>query len=88
MKINLIYNKFIPEYKDVLAKVENVLINHDTDFQSFELSNMKDYGDFTFVIGGDGTLLRAARYYSDTKIPVLGINLGRLGFLAFLIKQK
>ena len=43
---------------------------------------MESFGDFSFVIGGDGTLLRAARFYSETGIPVMGINIGRLGFLS------
>ena len=43
---------------------------------------MKNFGDFTIVIGGDGTLLNAARFYSEWQIPVLGINIGRLGFLS------
>ena len=45
-----------------------------------------DDGDFTadFVIsmGGDGTLLRAASHVGGKGIPVLGVNMGRLGFLA------
>ncbi len=39
-------------------------------------------------IGGDGTILHSAILVKDTKTPILGINLGRLGFLAIVEKNK
>lgn len=82
MKINVIYNKNIDNFSEVLAEVEENLIQKKVEFQSFDLDSMSDFGDFTIVIGGDGTFLKAARFYSQWQIPVMGINIGRLGFLA------
>ena len=48
----------------------------------FNLENFDDKVDFVVSIGGDGTLLKTARHYSDYSIPVFGINIGHLGFLS------
>ena len=43
--------------------------------------NFKHQIDLLIVFGGDGTLLGAARKFISSEIPLLGINLGTLGFL-------
>ena len=43
--------------------------------------------DLLITIGGDGTLLRAIKYLNGLEVPVVGINTGRLGFLATIPKK-
>ena len=49
-------------------------------FNSYE--QLKGKADVLFSFGGDGTMLDSVEYVRDTAIPVLGINMGRLGFLS------
>ncbi|WP_395044482.1 NAD kinase [Flavobacterium sp.] len=44
--------------------------------------------DILVSIGGDGTILRAATYVRNSGIPILGVNAGRLGFLAKVQKEN
>lgn len=51
-----------------------------TNLEVFEGNQF--HADMALSIGGDGTFLKAASYVGDKEIPILGINTGRLGFLA------
>jgi NAD+ kinase len=44
--------------------------------------------DIAMVIGGDGAILRASHHFGERQVPLLGINLGRLGFLADLSPEE
>ena len=44
--------------------------------------------DLFFSIGGDGTILKSITYVKDLGIPIVGINTGRLGFLATIQKEE
>jgi len=51
------------------------------DVRSFRPQILKGC-DYAVVFGGDGSIISAARALSDRKVPVIGVNLGKLGFLA------
>ena len=58
---------------------------------TYTVASQSDIGkqcDLAIVIGGDGTLLNAARSLVDSEVPLLGINLGRLGFLVDISPQQ
>ena len=53
------------------------------DIQAAGVFEGNDFeADMVLSMGGDGTFLRAASYVGNKNIPILGINTGRLGFLA------
>src|SRR5690242_6600145 len=58
--------------------------------ESLDFSEPLTCGDFdlAIVLGGDGSILRAAHLMGYTQRPVLGVNLGRLGFLAALQPEQ
>lgn len=81
-KLGIIYNPIVKNSAEVLLALEILLVSKNLNFEKFTIDSMKVGVDFVFVIGGDGTLLKAARFYSKEFAPVFGINLGRLGFLS------
>ncbi len=53
-----------------------------------EFNDLNNSFDLFFTIGGDGTILRSVTFIRNLNIPVLGINTGRLGFLATVQKDE
>lgn len=47
-----------------------------------ELEEFEKFSDFVVTFGGDGTMLSAARVLINGDIPIMGVNVGKLGFLA------
>lgn len=72
--------EFLNELKKEV-KIENFPV-----FNSYE--DLNETFDLFFSLGGDGTMLRAVTFVRDSGIPVLGINTGRLGFLATVKKDE
>ncbi|MBK7225550.1 MAG: NAD kinase [Saprospiraceae bacterium] len=65
------------------------LFGKETDIEQWEgYEDIKIHRpNFVITLGGDGSILHAVTLIRDTKTPVLGINLGRLGFLASVEKK-
>lgn len=76
------YNRNIKNSADAMVELKDALQIHNVSADLIDIDNLKDGYDFVFVIGGDGTILKAARFYAKFSTPIFGINLGRLGFLS------
>jgi NAD+ kinase len=61
----------------------------DKDYEHFSAFEELDKSfDLFFCIGGDGTILKSINYIRNLEIPIVGINTGRLGFLATIQKEQ
>jgi NAD+ kinase len=74
-----------PRVKEAVIRLRP-LIEEYTDIVLCDFDYRQDLSqheaDFAIVLGGDGSILRAAKQMGSRQIPLLGVNLGRLGFLA------
>ncbi|PHS69750.1 MAG: NAD(+) kinase [Methylophaga sp.] len=71
-----------------LAVFTNEPLSFLPQLDVISVSDFPEKCDLAIAIGGDGTLLSASRALSGTNLPLVGINVGRLGFLADLTLEK
>ena len=71
-------------FKNILEKkaISNI------DYPTYSTKDDLFDADFLISAGGDGTLLEAITYVGEKGIPILGINTGRLGFLATTAREE
>ncbi len=93
---------FIQELVDALYHLNGVTLIYQPFFQSLsekiifqrepvlftKQAEIENRADFLFSIGGDGTILDAVGIVGNSGIPITGINLGRLGFLSSISKER
>jgi len=72
------------DFFNLIQQHKSITKNY-SHFSTFE--KLDSSFDLFFSIGGDGTILKSASFIKDLGIPIVGINTGRLGFLATVNKE-
>lgn len=76
-----LFHYLVAKGYDVNFELETAEALTQEKFPGIKSSQLKDKAELLIVIGGDGSLLHAAKIAMQNDLPVLGINRGRLGFL-------
>lgn len=87
MNCLLVYNNFISKTKETAQNFSLYLqkAGIETQFADAAANQVIEHTiDVIVVFGGDGTIIRVASQYAHRGIPVLGINMGTIGFLSSL----
>lgn len=72
-------------HKDAVTKMQ---FSQTMDIFSSKKDLEEKNANIFFTFGGDGTIVNSLLYIEDTEIPVVGVNMGRLGFLASFTKEE
>jgi len=78
--LNTVY-QFLNEQYDLVIDPSSAALIDDFSGATHNIETLVQHCDLLIAIGGDGTFLSAARAAAGSDIPLIGINLGRLGFL-------
>ena len=76
------------ENTEILSLNDNIEYIKDTAVSFIDPKEIDPTIDFAVTIGGDGTIIKAANLLLEPQIPLIGINLGTLGFLAGIEKDE
>jgi len=76
-------------YSQYQQSINEIGISYKSELSVSSYEELKEFSPDVFIsLGGDGTILHAMTLIQDLEIPVLGVNLGRLGYLANAEKLK
>lgn len=75
---------YLSEEFDTLIKAASI---KSDELKVYNEASDLSFLDFFFTLGGDGTLLEAVTHVGRSQVPILGVNTGRLGFLATTAKR-
>lgn len=76
------------EERRCLPLVDTHLARHVGYAKGLTEKQIRDRAELVVVLGGDGTLISVARLFSGRQVPIVGVNLGSLGFLTEITVEQ
>lgn len=93
-RVGILYHPFIEAARNLAAELEKALASSQVEawpasaWEENEARVHMPGTDLVLSLGGDGTILRVARAVVPWPVPILGVNMGRLGFIAELTPRE
>ena len=80
--VGIVYNSKVETAAAYANQIKDLLETANISSEIATIENIQNKYSFIIVIGGDGSILKTARFCTDYSIPFFGFNVGRVGFLA------